>query len=495
MPEKTTSDFMARARAALSKTADLKPGLTLQRHQADAVARAEAGAPGLVLNWGLGSGKTIGALALAEAKGGNVLVVTPAALRENFRQALNDAVSPLRHGAYTVISYDEFRRDPDGWVDRVRPTTLVADEFHRLRNPKPREPFEKVRPKVKFMVGLTGSLVNNQPEEIVPLVNLVAGSKVFGSEEKFKAQFIDQQKIKPGLIGRVLGVKPGVVEKPKNLRGLAKATSPYVHRFSGDEEYARHLPKVRESVIEVPMEPRQEQMMKALSSANPILAFKLRHNLPPSKKELKNMNAFLSAARQISNQPTTFSKSPIPSPKFQAMLNDIVSGARRDKNFKVVIYSNFIDSGVAPLVDELNKKGISAAAFTGALNDRQRKQLVSDFNAGRIRVLGLTPAGGEGLDLKGVKLVQLTEEHWNPERGRQAIGRSARFKSHAHLPESERLVDVRRYQAVHNPRIWNKLFKTKPPTSADQWIDARRSEKLDLNSRFVSAIPEFDSQP
>lgn len=490
----STSDFTARARTALTKNAALKPSVALQPHQADAVARAQD-APGLLLNWGLGSGKTIGSLALAESKGGNVLVVTPASLRENFRGQLRAHVSPLRHGAYTVISYDEFRRDPGGWVTRVSPTTLIADEIQRLRNPAPREPFEKVRGRVKFMVGLTGSLVSNRPEEMVPLVNLVAGSPALGSQESFKRRFIEQKKIPPGIIGRILGVKPGVEESPKNLKELGRLTAPYVHRFTGDKDFAKHMPAVAEKTVSVPMDPQQEVMMKALSTTNPIIAFKLRHNLPPSKKELKDMNAFLSAARQISNQPSTFSTKAIVSPKFQAMLDDIVSAHRRDKNFKAVIYSNFIDSGVAPLVAELNTKKIPAAAFTGALNDRQRRELVADFNAGRIKVLGLTPAGGEGLDLKGVKMIQLTEEHWNPERGKQAIGRGARFKSHAHLPTGERNVDVRRYQAVHTPGLWNRIFKTKPPTSADQWIDARRREKAELNARFTGAVPEFDRQP
>lgn len=487
----TTSDFTARARTALTKSAALKPSVRLQPHQADVVAKARD-TGGQVLNWGLGSGKTIGSLALAEDKGGNVLVVTPAALRENFRGQLRAHVSPLRHGAYTVISYDEFRRDPEGWVSRVRPTTIIADELQRLRNPSPREPFERVRSRVKFMIGLTGSLVSNRPEEMVPLVNLVAGKPVFKSQEDFKRRFIEQKKVPPGLIGRLLGARPGVEERPKNLSELGRVTSPHVHRFTGNEDFARHMPSVAERTVAVPMDPRQEAMMKALSSSNPIIAFKLRHNLPPSKKELKNMNAFLSAARQISNQPSTFSTKDIGSPKFQAMLDDIVAGTRRDKNFKAVIYSNFIDSGVAPLVDELNAKKIPAAAFTGALNDRQRRELVADFNAGRIRVLGLTPAGGEGLDLKGVKMIQLTEEHWNPERGKQAIGRGARFRSHTHLPEAERQVDVRRYQAVHNPGLWNRLFKTKPPTSADQWIDARRREKDELNARFTGAVREYD---
>ena len=489
----TTSEFTSRARAALTKkTAALNPGVKLQPHQADAVKRS-ATSSGMVLNWGLGSGKTLGSIAVAEAKGGNVLVVTPAALRENFQGQLREHVSPLRHGAYTVISYDEFRRDPEGWVARARPTTIIADEFHRLRNPGPREPFDKVRGKVKFMLGLTGSMINNRPEEIVPLVNLAAGKPVFESIEDFKRQHIDEKQIPVGLWGRLRGVKPGVEESLKNKAGLGTKLSPVVHRFTGNEAYQRELPTVSESVVTVPMSPGQEQMMKALSSKNPILAYKLKNNLPPSKKDLKSMNSFMAAARQISNNPSLYTTKAMESPKFKAMLDDIVSQSRGNKAFKTVIYSNFIESGVQPLIDELNRRKIPSAAFTGSLNDAQRRQMVADFNAGRLRVLGLSPAGGEGLDLKGVRLVQLTEEHWNPERGNQAVGRSARFRSHAHLPEDERNVEVRRYMTAHNKSLVNKVFRTKPPMSPDQWIDERRREKKELNKQFMSAVPEYSS--
>ena len=146
-------------------------------------------------------------------------------------------------------------------------------------------------------------------------------------------------------------------------------------------------------------------------------------------------------------------------------------------------------------MNQLNAAGISSAAFVGGLSDKKRREMVEKFNKGEIKVLGLSPAGGEGLDLKGVKQVKLTEEHWNPERGRQAVGRSTRFKSHEHLPEAERTVDVARYMAVHpGPGAFGRLLGAKRDMSADEWIDARRREKLDLNAQVISSIPAFRSK-
>lgn len=479
---------------ALAKVAELKRSIHLQGHQEDAVRRSHDSA-GMILNWGLGSGKTIGSMAIAEEKGGNVLVVVPAALRENYKKQLASTVQATRHKAYTIISYDAFRKDPERWIHAVKPTTVIADEFHRLRNPRPREPFEKVRGQVPYMLGLTGSLVNNRPEEIVPLTNLIAGKQVFKSEEDFDRKFIGEQKVGPGLWARLRGVKPGIREGVQNESVLGRILAPFVHRFAGDPEYQKHVPQVNERRVEVEMSPRQEEMLKSLSMSNPRLDYKIRHNLPPSKAELKNMNAFMTGSRQISNNPQAFSTKPTPSPKLEKMFEDIHADASKDPNFKAVVYSNFIESGIGPLVDTLKSKGISAESFTGGLNDKQRQMLVDKFNKGQIRVLGLSPAGGEGLDLKGVKLVQLTEEHWNPERTRQAIGRSARFKSHDALPESERKVQVNRYLAVHPPPgFFSKLFGGKRPMSPDEWIDARRQEKLRLNQAVVNSIPQYHGQ-
>ncbi len=489
--------FLIGAKSAIEKSAALKPGVKLQPHQLDAVKRS-ARVGGMAMNWGLGSGKTLGSIAIAEERGGNVLVVTPASLRTNFDKQMREFVTDDRIGAYTIVSYAKFRKDPEGWVQRTQPNTLIADEFHRLRNSNPRKPFEKIRKRVPFMVGLTGSLINNRPEEIVPLVNLTSGERVFESQEQFKRDHLGEKKVSPGFWGKVKGVKPGVVEVVKNEKLLGKRLAPHVHRFTGSAEYKKHVPTVVEEKVVVHMTPSQEKLYKAVAATDPELAYKMRKNLPPSKKELQNMNAFMTAARQIMNNPREYAESgprgPVgSSPKFQAQIRDLVRMSKADPNFRAVVYSNFLAGGLEPVITALNKKGVKAKSFTGKLNDKERKALVEDLNAGRVKILGLSPAGGEGLDLKGVKVVQLTEEHWNPERARQAIGRSARYKSHAHLPEAERKVIVRRYLAGHKPTLANRLLRTQVDMSPDQWIDKRRQEKLELNQQLMRTIREAGS--
>ena len=68
--------------------------------------------------------------------------------------------------------------------------------------------------------------------------------------------------------------------------------------------------------------------------------------------------------------------------------------------------------------------------------------MVDDFNNNKFNVLVLTRAGGEGIDLKGVRSVIVLDPTWNDAGLQQIVGRAIRFNSHAHLPPAERKVDV-----------------------------------------------------
>lgn len=47
--------------------------------------------------------------------------------------------------------------------------------------------------------------------------------------------------------------------------------------------------------------------------------------------------------------------------------------------------SHFIDAGLAPYQSALQQAGIPSAVFSGRLSDADRKQLVDDYTAGRVR--------------------------------------------------------------------------------------------------------------
>jgi hypothetical protein len=57
-------------------------------------------------------------------------------------------------------------------------------------------------------------------------------------------------------------------------------------------------------------------------------------------------------------------------------------------------------------------------------------------------------SAAEGITLKNVRNVHITESHWNPARLDQVIGRAIRICSHATLPMEERTVKVKTYLSI-----------------------------------------------
>ena len=59
-----------------------------------------------------------------------------------------------------------------------------------------------------------------------------------------------------------------------------------------------------------------------------------------------------------------------------------------------------------------------------------------------IKVLMITSSGAEGISLKNVRYVHITEPYWHPVRNTQVIGRAKRICSHSELPKELQTVEV-----------------------------------------------------
>ena len=447
------------------KEGRLKPSTQLQAHQQRVIAKLRR-APGLIVYHGLGSGKTLASIAAAEALGRSANVVVPAALRENYRKEIAGFVDKP-DVKYDIKSYEQAARAG------LKPSDVtVFDEAHRLgRLDSKRSALAKMAP--GKVVMLTGTPVRNEPAEILPLLHAVAKDRpIPKSREEFMKRFIGKRVVKPTLFARLFkGIKPGEEQFLQNKYEIANLVRGRVdfHPSSGE------FPTMSVKQVPVNMSDTQTNIYNGLLNTNPMLAYKVRQNLPPNRKESQQLNAFLSGIRQASNDPSTYdarlsSLRPIDrSPKYRQMFGSIVGRLKRDPNFKSVVYSNYVKSGVEPLAQELQSAKIPSAIFHGGLSDTQRKQIVNDYNSGKLKVILISGAGAEGLDLKGTKLVQVMEPHWNDARIRQVIGRAVRNRSHSHLPEGERHVEVEQYEA-------------QPLASKSKWLGFKMAPKYEMGA-------------
>ena len=468
------------------KVAALKPDVELQPHQQRVVSRLEK-EPAVLAYHGLGSGKTLASIAAGEQIGGEKTIVVPAALRENYAKELNKFVGKDPTG-YNIVSYTKATR-PGG----MPPAGLtVFDEAHRMGREGTQASKLVAKAPGKVLM-LTGTPVRNDPVEFVPLLRALGqGRDPPETHRAFRDKFVEQVQVDPGWWERTwYGTKPGIVERIKNRRQLAALIAGRVDYHPAEGEY----PRVTEENIEVEMTPRQTELYNAFLDENQGLARKVRNNLPPNKSESQRLNAFLSAVRQLSNNPQSFDMSLVGSPvqhspKMRRMLSEIHKGIKTDKNFKAVVYSNYLDSGIMPLFNALQARGVPAQVFSGGLSDSKRREIIADYNTGKTKVLLVSGAGSEGLDLKGTKLMQLMEPHWNEARLDQVTGRAIRHKSHSHLPESEREVKVQHFYS-HPPRTWAQRqgFGT-PETGADQYMANLSARKQALIDDFLKILQQ-----
>jgi len=378
-----------------------KSKLPLREHQ-KLVAAASMKQRGIVAAHQVGSGKTLTAVTVAACHlsadpKNHVIVVTPVSLMDNFKkEVIAYGMKPSsRMEFYTTVKF------ANTFQNKKLPanTLLIVDEAHSLRTKVPVRAtakttrssifVDKAKEAAKVLL-LTGSLIYNDPYDVA---NLVAMAK--GEDPMTQRQF--DQLISPG-----------------NEESFRRYFSCVISTFYTDK--AVDYPSVEEKEVFIDMTPsylkeyqKLENMQGPYNKADPW--------------------AFLTGLRTASNEL-------VECLKCQPVL-EIVK-----KSPKTVIYSSFVAKGIKVLQKLLKEAGIKYEEISGTTHKKDRGVIVQRYNNDEFPVLFITKAGGEGLDLKGVRAVILFESTWNRQSEEQVIGRACRYKSHNHLPLDQQNVTV-----------------------------------------------------
>ena len=479
------------------KQADLLPGIQLQEHQQRIADRLTGPDPRMLVYHGLGSGKSLSALAAAEAAkeqdGEDYGVVVPASLRGNFEKEVGKFT---RGSNPEIMSYTGLAL---GKNFQEQPGTLIMDEAHRLRNPNAASArgAAQAAANAKKLLLLTGTPITNSPGDLANLLAMLNNKEI--TPEEFEKRYVGQKTVRPGLFGWLRGAQPGVKPVVKNeaeLRSLMRGKVDYQPSKTPEGV------NVNEQVVRVPLSPEQQKIQRAIrTKIPPGFLWKLDQEFPLSKDELAKLNSFLSGLRQVSLSTQTFRADKDPakafqqSAKLQTAFKNLQETLKTDKRKKAIIYSNFIDSGLAPYAAGLEKAKIPHAFFHGGVSPKARQQAVDNYNAGKLRALLIGPAGAEGLSTKGTSLIQLLDPHWNEARSRQAQGRGLRFDSHTGLPESLKNVLVQRYlSASEDPSMLGKLMGYKRERTGDEVLSHLAADKEKFNEEFRKILQDEGSR-
>lgn len=480
-----------------AKKAELAPDVQLQEHQQRVSDRLSGDDKRMLLYHGLGSGKSLSAIAAAEAAkkvtGQNYGVVVPASLRGNF----DKEVQKFTRGSNPeILSYSGLAL---GKRFQNQPGTLVMDEAQRLRNPDgaASQAARDMARKADRLVLLSGTPITNSPTDLASLISMLANTNL--SPQEFEKRYIGYKKKFPGVIPYLRGAQWGEqphVKNEQHLRGLLEGKVDYQPSKTPEGV------TVNEEVVKVPLSAEQQRIQKAVRTRIPPgFLWKLDREFPLSREELNKLNSFMTGLRQVSlsTQPFRADKNPIKafdqSSKLRTALTKLRETLDSDPRRKAIVYSNFVDAGVNPYAAALAREKIPYGVFHGGIPVEQRQQALKDYNEGKLRALLLGPAAAEGISTKGTSLIQLLDPYWNEARTQQARGRGLRFDSHEGLPEDLKNVAVQRYlSSSEDPSLLGRLLGKRRQRTGDEIIQNMASQKEQLNEEFRKILREVGTQ-
>ena len=169
----------------------------------------------------------------------------------------------------------------------------------------------------------------------------------------------------------------------------------------------------------------------------------------------------------------------------------------------VLIFSNFVNNEGLQIIKtylhyldftSFNDNIVSKnkyVEFNGSINDNIRKNNLTNFNniknidGSYIKVILLSPAGSEGLNLSNVISVHILDPYWNNVRIEQVVGRAIRYCSHKDLPLDKRIVNIYKYFSI-----------TQDIETTDIKIRNIAQKKENINNQFLKYIQQsaFDCE-
>lgn len=419
---------------------------------------------GLIVNHSMGAGKTLPAATAAmcflfKNKVGNVYVITPKSLQDNFKIAIErdfkgkkdyqNAVDNFDklNSRIIVMSYQTFRSKLMGKQSEHKGKKLVCtkndmlifDEGHTIRTGFETALFGGAAKKenkqsktvvaslhcakdVKKILILTGTPIYNSLDDIINLIAIIRGEtnvlKLMRSKELENLIINDDPQLKKFLKCSISTyIAPKTVDFPKSYEYIIPITIDPKSEFG--KEYALAEARVRATQRKVLSKEKGEQIKKE-SNAFAVKLRQYANNLsscPKCNYVLKILDGRIFEGKETNTKKFT--------PKTMR---------------KTVIYSFFKNSGIEILMKVLEKEGYKFDTITGDSVDRQK--VVNKYNTNKIKLLLITKAAGEGLDLKGTRTVIIFEPHFNLALIEQVKFRAIRFGSHSHLTPEERRVDI-----------------------------------------------------
>jgi SNF2 family DNA or RNA helicase len=446
----------------------------------------------------MGLGKTVEALGCMHALKEdieNVLVIVPKNVKgqwdeevekfTNLKSVVVDGYNKEKRlecfdkeGDIYIINKEQLILDDD--FDRIKemnPDMIVVDEIHYFKNHDAQRTgqLKKLRNSTKYRLGLTGTPLQNKPADFHSIFEFLV-PKALGNWKQFKKEYIYYTY-------RYDYPEPAGY---KNLFKLKQIGSKYKIRRR-TEDVADDMPdlkgpkshKVKMNEIQQQIHQQLEEKIEELREKEQKLKRK-----DPENEELEDIDGkimgYMNIQLEVSDDLRLLKQSdshmvkklvdgvPMkPSPKTNYFLNLIENILNYNPEFKVVVFSKFARM-VQLLEKEVGKLEVSdkIATIYGELNERQRNKNRHMFvNDDDCRIIIMSDAGAEGLNLQRASHLINFDLPWNPSQLDQRNGRIRRIGSrwdevYVSNLVSENAIDEKIVKAIANKReIFDKIVE------------------------------------
>lgn len=410
----------------------------------------------------LGTGKTYEGVALdmlrsAECDLGPTLVVAPLTVLDNWRQHFEElsnyqvrVINPkkreefLAPGADVYICHWEALRLLECY--KYSWGHIIADEAHKMKNRKAQQTraLKQIRD-VAFKTALTGTPVVNRPDEMWSILNWLY-PKVFTSYWAFFRKYVEYDIDQYGY---------RKIKGPRNVQELHRRIGKfYIRRLKSDPEVELDLPEKYYTTVSIDLGAKQRRAYDMMKKE--MIAWVGEHEqqalvAPVVIAQLIRLQQFALAYAEYNDEGAI--RLAEPSAKLDAVMEII-----GDTNESVVVFSQF-KQAVYLLAARLEKAGISHVQLTGDQSKVARDAAVTDFQAGKARVLlGTISAGGVGITLTKARTVIFLDRSWSPALNLQAEDRLHRYGQKNNVQVIDLIardtVDLGRHQRLEQKWEW-----------------------------------------
>ena len=390
------------------------------------------------------------------------------------------------------------------------------------------------------ILALSATPAVNDPYELALLFNMLRGKMIINNQKfnafpdqyhTFKEYFINdiqnviknklifQERIN-GLVSFVKGAREDDIEIfPKQNSIVEKIPmSEYQYKYYGIARYeefekekkGKQFKNLRTSAPKY-KKPFSDDTIDFKTNSRTVSNFVFPEDIekPKSKKLNETIVEYNKRVTERLDELTEnhlVKKLHIYSPKIKKIMENI----SKLKKGLILIYSNFVTveglgilmrvlkfNGYTNYLDKNNKGRdyFKFAEYSGNIDDKSRDTIIKKYTSKNnqygkdIRLLLITSAGAEGLDLRNIRQVHIMEPYWHNVRTRQAIGRAVRLCSHVDLPVNERNVSVYIYVATTPEKKVTKV-KYREKETTDEFLYKRSIKKEKLLGTFLRAMKE-----